>query len=80
MRLEKQTEAKGYVKNKSHHSSNLTDRGNDDRLVCVNCGKAIKIDYPLKDLSQNVSEPNSGFYPQYHRMVIYGYCQNCRAN
>ncbi len=81
MALEKVTETKHDLKDKNHETSAIAAKKNvKDRLVCVSCGMAVEVNYPLTEDSQMEVEKVSGFHPQSHRIVLYGYCQDCSCN
>jgi Fe2+ or Zn2+ uptake regulation protein len=79
MRLEKET-VDVYSKNKNHDNSLPSNEESSDRLVCVSCGKAVKINYPFPEQDRDGAEANSGFQLQSHRLILYGYCQSCPTN
>jgi Fur family transcriptional regulator, ferric uptake regulator len=80
MALEKTTEMKHDSKNKKHRKAVASKNRSEDRLVCVSCGMAIEINYPLTETKRAEAEKASGFQPQSHRMILYGYCQDCTRN
>lgn len=80
MTLKKVIEAKQGLKNKKHGSVISTEKITKDRLVCVICGMAAEVDYPITESSQEEVEKRSGFRSQSHRIILYGYCQKCACN
>ncbi len=80
MALEKVIEAKHELKNKKRGGAISTEKNTSDRLVCVSCGMAVEVDYPLTESSQDEVEKRSGFRPESHRIILYGYCQDCACN
>jgi Fe2+ or Zn2+ uptake regulation protein len=77
MALEKVIEAKEDLKNKKLEEVISTEKTIRDRLVCVSCGMVVEVDYPLAESSQEEVEKKSGFLSQSHRIILYGYCQDC---
>jgi Fe2+ or Zn2+ uptake regulation protein len=80
MALDKAIEAKDDLKNKEHEGVISTEKTIRDRLVCVSCGMAVEVDYPLAESSLEEVEKKSGFLSQSHRIILYGYCQDCACN
>ncbi len=80
MALEKAIETKYDLRNKKHKSGTIASKKHiGDRLVCVNCGKAVEINRPLTETDQGEVEKVSGFHLQSYRIVLYGYCQDCNC-
>ncbi len=49
-----------------------------DHLVCVSCGKIVEFHNPeIEDLQEKVADDH-GFKVEGHRLVISGYCSECR--
>jgi len=80
MALEKVIEAKHDLKNKKHEGAISARTNKGDRLVCVSCGKAIEVDYPITESIQKEVETRAGFRSQSHRIILYGNCQDCVCN
>lgn len=80
MALEKVIEEKHDLKNKNHKGVVSARKMTRDRLVCVSCGMAVEVNYPLTESSQKEVEKSSGFYFESHRIILYGYCQDCSCN
>jgi Fe2+ or Zn2+ uptake regulation protein len=80
MALEKAIDAKHDQKNKKHERIISAEKKTGDRLVCVRCGIAVEVDYPLLESSQEEVGKRLGFHSQSHRIILYGYCQDCTCN
>lgn len=49
-----------------------------DHLICINCGRCIEIDDAgIENLQERLFKQH-GFYPQGHRMELYGICRKCK--
>ena len=75
MALENEIAVRNYLKKQKNN--NLFPKNNAEMLMCMACGIEIKVDYSLPESSYIELENLSGFQFQNHRMVFYGYCQDC---
>lgn len=80
MALEKVMETKHDLKNEKQERVVSTEKTSGDRLVCISCGMAVEVDYPLAESSQKEVEKRSGFRSQSHRIILYGYCKDCTCS
>lgn len=49
-----------------------------DHLVCTKCGKVVEVVDETIERHQERLFKKHGFYPQRHRMELYGVCRNCK--
>lgn len=49
-----------------------------DHLVCTKCGKVIEVVDETIEHHQERLFKKHGFYPERHRMELYGVCRNCK--
>lgn len=49
-------------------------------LVCIECGKFIEVMHPEIEKLQNGLCKKFGFFPQRHKMEIFGICKQCKKN
>ncbi len=49
-----------------------------DHLICTQCGKSVEIVEPEIEQLQGKLIKRYGFYPQRHRMELYGICKKCK--
>lgn len=49
-----------------------------DHLICLKCGVFIEASDPEIEKLQDQLCERFNFFPQRHRMEIFGYCQKCR--
>jgi Fur family ferric uptake transcriptional regulator len=51
-----------------------------DHLICTRCGKFVEVvDAEIERLQEGLAKQH-GFYPQGHRMELYGVCKKCLAD
>jgi Fur family ferric uptake transcriptional regulator len=51
-----------------------------DHLICLGCGAVVEFERPeIEDLQETVALEH-GFLPVSHRMVLHGYCPDCRED
>lgn len=49
-----------------------------DHLVCTKCGKVVEVvDQTIEEHQERLFKRH-GFYPQRHRMELYGICKGCK--
>lgn len=49
-----------------------------DHLICTKCGKFVEVvDSDIERLQEKLFKEH-GFYPQRHRMELYGICSSCK--
>lgn len=49
-----------------------------DHLICTKCGRFVEVvDVDIERLQEKLFKAH-GFYPQRHRMELYGVCRNCK--
>lgn len=51
-----------------------------DHLICLNCGKFIEFHEDAIEEIQNKVCAKFNFTPMYHRLEIYGICEDCSKN
>lgn len=49
-----------------------------DHLICTKCGRLVEVIEPDIELLQDKLFKAHGFYPQRHRMELYGICKRCK--
>lgn len=49
-----------------------------DHLVCTKCGKVVELVDETIERHQERLFKKYGFYPERHRMELYGVCRNCK--
>ncbi|OGW82137.1 MAG: hypothetical protein A3G33_10420 [Omnitrophica bacterium RIFCSPLOWO2_12_FULL_44_17] len=49
-----------------------------DHLVCTCCGRLVEVVDPEIERLQEKLVREHGFYPESHRMELYGICRKCR--
>lgn len=49
-----------------------------DHLICTTCGKFVEVVDPEIERLQEKLVKQHGFYPERHRMELYGICKECR--
>ncbi|MEW6075573.1 MAG: transcriptional repressor [Candidatus Omnitrophota bacterium] len=49
-----------------------------DHLVCTKCGRVVEVVDNTIELHQERLFKKYGFYPQRHRMELYGVCKGCK--
>lgn len=49
-----------------------------DHLVCTKCGKVVEVIDQTIESHQERLFKKYGFYPQRHRMELYGLCKKCK--
>lgn len=55
-----------------------TGHEHHDHLVCTKCGKVVEVlDHTIERHQERLFK-KYGFYPQRHRMELYGVCRNCK--
>lgn len=68
LRLEDGTTRYEHLYGHKHH----------DHLICTKCGKFIEVvDSDIERLQEKLFKEH-GFYPQRHRMELYGICKKCK--
>lgn len=74
----------GFVKevvkfgNKTYYETGTKDH--HDHLICLNCGKFIEFhEDDIEKIQENICARYK-FKPVYHRLEIYGICENCNKN
>jgi len=49
-----------------------------DHLICIKCGRVVEVvDSQIESLQEKLFR-QYGFYPQRHRMELYGICKKCK--
>ncbi len=56
----------------------LYNHDHHDHLVCTKCGRFVEVVSEEIEKLQEQLMKHHGFSPQYHRMNLYGICQDCR--
>lgn len=56
----------------------LYGHNHHDHLICTKCGVFIEVVDPEIERLQEKLSRSHGFYPQRHRMELYGLCKNCK--
>lgn len=49
-----------------------------DHLICTKCGRFVEVVDPEIELLQERLAKQHGFYPERHRMELYGTCKKCK--
>lgn len=49
-----------------------------DHLICIKCGRFVEVVAPEIEGLQEKLFKRHGFYPQRHRMELYGICKRCK--
>ncbi|MEK6732511.1 MAG: transcriptional repressor [Candidatus Omnitrophota bacterium] len=49
-----------------------------DHLICTKCGRFIEVVDPEIERLQEKLVKQHGFYPERHRMELYGVCKRCK--
>lgn len=49
-----------------------------DHLICTNCGRFVEVVDPDIERLQERLAKQHGFYPERHRMELYGVCKKCK--
>ncbi len=49
-----------------------------DHIICTKCGRLVEVVEPDIELLQEKLFRSHGFYPQRHRMELYGICKRCK--
>lgn len=55
----------------------LYNHEHHDHLICTKCGKFVEIIEPAIEKLQEKIFKSCGFYPERHRMELYGVCKKC---
>jgi Fur family ferric uptake transcriptional regulator len=56
----------------------LQGRAHHDHLICTQCGSFVEVfDQELERLQEKLFRLH-GYYPQWHRLELYGVCGKCR--
>ena len=56
----------------------LYEHRHHDHLICTKCGRFVEVvDTGIEDLQERLFKRH-GFYPQRHRMELYGVCKKCK--
>ncbi|HLR53534.1 MAG TPA: peroxide-responsive transcriptional repressor PerR [Pseudogracilibacillus sp.] len=63
-----------YGDDSSRFDSNMVDHYH---IICDECGKIVDFHYPTLDEIESLAEKVSGFNINYHRMELYGICEEC---
>jgi len=50
-----------------------------DHLICTKCGKFVEVFDPEIEKLQERLVLQHGFYPERHRMELYGICKECKS-
>ncbi len=64
-----------YGDDSSRFDCNMTDHYH---IICNSCGKIVDFHYPSLDEVEALAEKVTGFDVSYHRMELYGLCDDCR--
>ncbi|MCF3943604.1 peroxide-responsive transcriptional repressor PerR [Oceanobacillus alkalisoli] len=48
-------------------------------IICNSCGKIVDFHYPSLDEVESLAEQVAGFDISYHRLELYGTCEECKA-
>lgn len=64
-----------YGDDSSRFDSNMTDHYH---IMCNSCGKIVDFHYPPLDEVESLAEKVTGFDVSYHRMELYGLCEDCQ--
>jgi len=57
----------------------LYEHKHHDHLICTKCGRFVEIVDPEIEQLQEKLFKLHGFYPQRHRMELYGICKRCKG-
>ncbi len=57
---------------------NLYAHKHHDHLICIKCGKFVEIFNPEIEKLQEKIYKEHNFYPEKHKMELYGICKKCR--
>ena len=49
-----------------------------DHLICTKCGRFVEVVDPEIERLQEKLAKQHGFYPERHRMELYGVCRKCK--
>ncbi len=49
-----------------------------DHLICTKCGRFVEVVDPQIESLQEKLVKQHGFYPERHRMELYGVCKRCK--
>ena len=49
-----------------------------DHLICTKCGRLVEVMDPEIERLQEKLAKTHGFYPETHRMELYGVCRRCK--
>src|SRR5690625_7965912 len=63
-----------YGDDSSRFDSNMKEHYH---IICNECGKIVDFHYPTLDEIESLAEKVSGFEIDYHRMELYGKCEEC---
>lgn len=56
----------------------LYDHQHHDHLICTKCGRFVEVmDQEIERLQEKLAKQH-GFYPERHRMELYGVCKRCK--
>jgi Fur family ferric uptake transcriptional regulator len=62
----------------STHYERLQGKAHHDHLICTHCGSFVEVfDREIEKLQEKLFKLN-GYYPQWHRLELYGICGKCR--
>lgn len=50
-----------------------------DHLICIRCGRFVEVLDPEIERLQEKLAKQHGFYPERHRMELYGICKRCKS-
>ncbi|MBF0569626.1 MAG: transcriptional repressor [Candidatus Omnitrophica bacterium] len=50
-----------------------------DHLICTKCGRFVEVVDPQIERLQEKLFKDNGFFPQRHRMELYGICKKCKG-
>ncbi len=56
----------------------LYEHRHHDHLICTRCGRFVEVVVPEIEQMQEKLFKQHGFYPQRHRMELYGVCKKCK--
>lgn len=56
----------------------LYEHKHHDHLICTKCGRLVEVLDPEIERLQEKLFSAHGFYPQRHRMELYGICERCK--
>lgn len=49
-----------------------------DHLICTKCGRFVEVFDPEIERLQDKLFANNGFYPERHKLELYGVCRTCK--